>query len=384
MIIRHDHPACFISESSRKQLLRKTKLFSNTSCPRIRSIHLQVFVLRYYLFEAGAHPAIHYGHIHAKIFPYAAHLSINTEAFCISVDKSTLLRFNGFYSRAICMKLIILQDEQFNYYYICLNRKVKLKNFAHKVELKKFFYFIDTISLSQGKLIEYKASGFGVTWKEFKQQFVNFVRSAAIGTGVGILPGLGAGISNLISYSVAKDYNNGHIKSYVRFFEELLMSYVTLAPGGCNQAPKCIAAPVVEHTGDVYPCDFFVESNWYLGNIADQSLQSMLDSSRYAAFYNSKRDVGTECADCKWLCLCNGDCKKNRSTGEKSYFCEGYKLFFAHSHKAFLKMKQDILSQNSKEGQYYRQLNHMISRNDKCPCGSGNKYKKCCMPIKAI
>ena len=179
-------------------------------------------------------------------------------------------------------------------------------------------------------------------------------------------------------------YNNGHIKSYVRFFEELLMSYVTLAPGGCNQAPKCIAAPVVEHTGDVYPCDFFVESNWYLGNIADQSLQSMLDSSRYAAFYNSKRDVGTECADCKWLCLCNGDCKKNRSTGEKSYFCEGYKLFFAHSHKAFLKMKQDILSQNNKEGQYYRQLNHMISRNDKCPCGSGNKYKKCCMPIKAI
>ena len=46
--------------------------------------------------------------------------------------------------------------------------------------------------------------GFGFSFAEFKSQMVNMLRSAGIGLGIGILPGLGGSTSNLIAYSVAK------------------------------------------------------------------------------------------------------------------------------------------------------------------------------------
>ena len=49
--------------------------------------------------------------------------------------------------------------------------------------------------------------GFGFTLKEFKEQLVNFLRSALIGLGIGILPGLGGSTSNLLAYSSAKSHS---------------------------------------------------------------------------------------------------------------------------------------------------------------------------------
>ncbi len=63
------------------------------------------------------------------------------------------------------------------------------------------------------KPLNYKSKGIGVSWKEFKEQFKNFVISASIGTGIGILPGLGAAISNLIAYSVSRD-SSKHPEKY--------------------------------------------------------------------------------------------------------------------------------------------------------------------------
>ncbi|MDR0466149.1 MAG: tripartite tricarboxylate transporter permease [Deltaproteobacteria bacterium] len=47
--------------------------------------------------------------------------------------------------------------------------------------------------------------GFGFSLAEFKSQIVNMFRSAAIGLGIGILPGIGGSTSNLIAYSVARN-----------------------------------------------------------------------------------------------------------------------------------------------------------------------------------
>jgi len=46
--------------------------------------------------------------------------------------------------------------------------------------------------------------GFGFSLGEFKEQVPNFIRSFLIGLGIGILPGIGGGTSNIISYTVAK------------------------------------------------------------------------------------------------------------------------------------------------------------------------------------
>ncbi len=47
--------------------------------------------------------------------------------------------------------------------------------------------------------------GLGFTFKEFKSQIVNTIRSALIGLGIGILPGIGGGVSCMLSYTVAKN-----------------------------------------------------------------------------------------------------------------------------------------------------------------------------------
>ena len=49
-----------------------------------------------------------------------------------------------------------------------------------------------------------KVKGFGFSWAEFKSQIGNLVRSSLIGIGVGVLPGIGSGVSNLVAYSAAK------------------------------------------------------------------------------------------------------------------------------------------------------------------------------------
>jgi len=47
--------------------------------------------------------------------------------------------------------------------------------------------------------------GFGFTWKEFVYQIPNAIRSALIGTGIGILPGIGGSTSGMLAYVTAKN-----------------------------------------------------------------------------------------------------------------------------------------------------------------------------------
>ena len=53
--------------------------------------------------------------------------------------------------------------------------------------------------------VKNKMRGFGFTVAEFMGQMINFLRSALIGMGIGILPGLGGSTANLIAYSVAQN-----------------------------------------------------------------------------------------------------------------------------------------------------------------------------------
>ena len=50
----------------------------------------------------------------------------------------------------------------------------------------------------------YKIRGFGFTWQEFKEQFVNMLTSGVVGAFIGILPGIGGMTANLVAYSVSK------------------------------------------------------------------------------------------------------------------------------------------------------------------------------------
>ena len=62
--------------------------------------------------------------------------------------------------------------------------------------------------------VNMKVKGFGFTMKEFIQQIPNAIRAALVGLGIGVLPGIGAGTSNLVAYTVNKNADKKHSDEY--------------------------------------------------------------------------------------------------------------------------------------------------------------------------
>jgi len=127
----------------------------------------------------------------------------------------------------------------------------------------------------------------------------------------------------------------GRIK--VQIFEEAARTAFNQDHTLCIFKRTCGGVPVMEHNGDFYSCDHYVNANHLLGNIKDIHLKDLLDSERQKAFGQAKLNtLPGYCLDCEVRDMCNGECPKNRfiSTpdGEPglNYLCEGYKLFFQH------------------------------------------------------
>ena len=93
----------------------------------------------------------------------------------------------------------------------------------------------------------------------------------------------------------------------------------------------------MEHNGDVYSCDHYVEPDHLLGNIKDTPLQTLVASEKQRRFGQSKYDTLPKyCKECPVLFACYGECPRNRfiktPDGEDglNYLCAGYKAFFTH------------------------------------------------------
>jgi len=131
------------------------------------------------------------------------------------------------------------------------------------------------------------------------------------------------------------DFVNGKPTTSIRFFESLLFRYAGFPAPECTLQEECGSYVVVEHNGDVYACDFFVEPQWRLGNLLETPLDDLLNSCRQAEFGALKRDLHSDCIACTWKELCRGGCTKDRvrdpAGGGSNRFCGAYRLFFPHA-----------------------------------------------------
>ena len=125
-------------------------------------------------------------------------------------------------------------------------------------------------------------------------------------------------------------------ETFVQLFDATLAGFVGVEPGVCYFAKRCGHAAVMEFNGDVYSCDHFVFPEHRLGNIYQTPFLTMMLSEQQVAFGEKKRMLPTQCLECKFLSVCNGECPKNRFVSTKegepnvNYLCEGYKSFFSH------------------------------------------------------
>ncbi len=140
-------------------------------------------------------------------------------------------------------------------------------------------------------------------------------------------------LSSIFDEWVEKDI--GNIK--IQIFEEAARTAFNQEHTLCIFKVNCGGVPVVEHTGDFYSCDHYVNSDHLLGNIRDHSLADFLDSDRQQIFGRAKSvSLPEYCISCEVRSMCNGECPKNRfittPDGESglNYLCKGYKYFFNH------------------------------------------------------
>lgn len=143
------------------------------------------------------------------------------------------------------------------------------------------------------------------------------------------------------------DFREGQPTTSIRYFESLFFTYVGLNPPECTLLKECGVYVVIEHNGDVYSCDFFVDPEWKLGNIKKNKIVDMLNSARQRKFGQRKASLPKECRSCRWLIHCRGGCPKERGFlpfPEKNYFCEAYSKFLNHADPIFKKLAQEWLS----------------------------------------
>ena len=177
-------------------------------------------------------------------------------------------------------------------------------------------------------------------------------------------------------------------KVYVQMFDVTLGDYVGQR-SLCVFAPTCGSALALEHNGDLYSCDHFVEPKYRLGNIKENSMAELVASPQQRKFGQDKHDaLPRYCRECEVRFACNGGCPKDRfintPDGEPglNYLCAGYKMFFKHVDRP-MRMMTDLL----RRGRFADEIMPILAkeaaalfavgRNDLCPCGSGKKFKRC-------
>ena len=143
-------------------------------------------------------------------------------------------------------------------------------------------------------------------------------------------------------------YDYGPEKLSIRDFDSIISYCVTGEHTICTFGKQCSQYIVVEHAGDCFCCDFFVEPKWRLGNIFETPIEKLAAGKKKRAFARLKQNLSNKCLLCRHLAVCRAGCMKDRahfdndSFGRESYFCEGYKRFFDYTMPRFMQIAANI------------------------------------------
>jgi uncharacterized protein len=175
---------------------------------------------------------------------------------------------------------------------------------------------------------------------------------------------------------------------FVQLFDTSLghwlgMDYV----GICVHAPTCGYALALEHNGDLYSCDHYVEPDYLIGRITPGgNMLDLIESPAQHRFGQAKRDTLPQvCRACDVRFACNGGCPKDRfdttEDGEPglNHLCAGYKAFFHHVDAPMRFMAGELRAGREAIAlrSWYAAADARRGRNDPCSCGSGAKWKRC-------
>ena len=159
--------------------------------------------------------------------------------------------------------------------------------------------------------------------------------------------GFGKFLCDIFDYWVRNDVG----KVFVNQFDAALACWCGVQPGLCAFAQTCGGNAVIEHNGDLYPCDHFVYQDYRIGNVIETDLRTLMNSQKQIKFGIDKRNgLPEKCLRCRWFFACHGECPKHRfnatDKGETGLnaLCEGYEIFFSHISPYMDEMKKLLMA----------------------------------------
>ena len=183
-------------------------------------------------------------------------------------------------------------------------------------------------------------------------------------------------------------------KVYVQTFEASVRNWMGLGSSGmCVFDQTCGAGPALEHNGDLYSCDHFVEPGYVLGNIEQDHMIELMGTDQQRDFGLDKLSgLPKMCQNCDVRFACHGECPKNRFTltpdGEAglNYLCAGYMAFFHRidePNKVMVslmrrgRMAADVMEIQREKEEQLQQAYKAAQSGDRCPCGSSMAFRSC-------
>lgn len=140
----------------------------------------------------------------------------------------------------------------------------------------------------------------------------------------------------------------------IRLFDSLIAKIALNQIHTCSLGMDCRQYLVVEYNGDVYPCDFYVQPEYKLGNIMENDWDELFDNPVYAKFGARKRQFNDACKICPHLDLCAGDCPKNRvghgafsDPTRLSSLCSAWRIFYAHCRPRLEHLALEVRSRHA-------------------------------------
>ena len=130
------------------------------------------------------------------------------------------------------------------------------------------------------------------------------------------------------------DWKVGQYTS-IRLFDDYVHILMRQPSSSCTTSVQCGHYLVVEGDGGLYPCDFYVLDNWFLGNIRDVDLAQIDQCKLVQDFLEESRHHPNDCKSCQWYFVCCGGCKRDwymQNGIQKNYYCSSFQKFFAYYH----------------------------------------------------
>lgn len=133
----------------------------------------------------------------------------------------------------------------------------------------------------------------------------------------------------------------------IRTFDNYIAMMLGYTPESCGMSGHCACQFVIEADGSVYPCDFFVSDENIIGNVSNDTFESIIDSEDVKEFLEKGEKVNDNCIICRWYFICRDGCRRYRNpkTG-LNYYCGAFRNFFDYCYPRMTEIAQKVSRRN--------------------------------------